>query len=758
MARTPGFLVSLLLLALPLAAEFPLSKPVIEPAPFYRTRARIASNGDGFLVTWIDGQPNEGRVLAARLDRYGALMDRTPIRIAESGAISAAVASDGHDYLVAYAARDSNVFRPWTRLARVTVDGAVTHGARVERAYSPALASSNGSYLLVYVRQAPSLSIEAMEVNADATVAGSSSRVGGSDSALPPPAVAANEHGYFVAWNSGRRLEGAFVSERAVVESSRSFAAAAGTGPPAFGWSVASDGEDFLLVWQQNLGPNLAAFRTELRAAFVSADGAAHDETIQGEEHQALEPAVTWTGRDYIVTFTDLPGGQPPMHQGIFGTDAGDLRSFRVTSGGQVGRAITEVAARRGRESASAVASNGQTTVAAFEHFHGSSRVQIETRAIDTAGEVGQPVVVSNSVTWQGFLDGASGRGGTLFAWYEILGEEQRGNVLWQLVGDDGSVLYERGASVGALKPGTEQISPAISSDLIVWLEQTVDSHSAEVFVQPLFAKAGAPDPEARSLGPGRSDTGIAIAATPLQQLVVWVAPGNRILGVRLTPDGRPLDVQPIEIAAYPESSLNGVLDPKIATDGETFFVAWTVYVCPCIGLATPRIGSAVVSSSGIASPIQYVSRPGPVALNPRVVWNGSSFAVWYTESRWPEGDTMVRRFHPGGTPVDALAAPVLKGQIVLALAWSGSEYVAATRPSAESTALGIARIDRDFRVSQVNPVTNHLSLWSRPVLVASGKSQFLAYGRMDDKGVSRVMARRIDVPMSVRRRAASLR
>ena len=74
--------------------------------------SRVASNGEDFLVVWSFGSdftqwdpPNRVDVMAARVSASGEVLDPTPIAIAATKAdeVSPALASNGRDYLVAYA-------------------------------------------------------------------------------------------------------------------------------------------------------------------------------------------------------------------------------------------------------------------------------------------------------------------------------------------------------------------------------------------------------------------------------------------------------------------------------------------------------------------------------------------------------------------------------------------------------------------------------------------------------------------------------
>src|SRR3954453_14688987 len=76
-------MLPLFLLSILVGNEIPLSRPVVEPAPFMRNAPGIASNGTIFFAAWYD-QINAG-IRGVRLDERGQLIDQVSIRIA-SGA------------------------------------------------------------------------------------------------------------------------------------------------------------------------------------------------------------------------------------------------------------------------------------------------------------------------------------------------------------------------------------------------------------------------------------------------------------------------------------------------------------------------------------------------------------------------------------------------------------------------------------------------------------------------------------------------
>jgi hypothetical protein len=173
----------------------------------------VATNGFDFLVVWIDGNEIRG----ARIAQSGALIDQTPIHIANGGLYTerVAVAWDGHDYVVVFDRTSPG--RP------------------------------------------PSSVIQAVRVGANGHVATHETPIGSSPNV--ELAIASSGNGSLIVWQAGTQISGALLSQTDLVTP------VTFPDPAATAADVAWNGDTYAVVYTG--GTSLH----ELRWAFVSAAG-----------------------------------------------------------------------------------------------------------------------------------------------------------------------------------------------------------------------------------------------------------------------------------------------------------------------------------------------------------------------------------------------------------------------------------------------------------------------------------------------------
>jgi hypothetical protein len=84
--------------------ERPVSTPDLQPAAFFQGNAAVASDGSGWLTTWVSGPSDNSGVsflAAARMDGSGNVVDATPIVVSTSSVVGSAVAFGIDRYLIA---------------------------------------------------------------------------------------------------------------------------------------------------------------------------------------------------------------------------------------------------------------------------------------------------------------------------------------------------------------------------------------------------------------------------------------------------------------------------------------------------------------------------------------------------------------------------------------------------------------------------------------------------------------------------------
>jgi hypothetical protein len=697
------------------ALEFPLSTPVIQPAPFGRANPHIASNGDGFLAAWADYRTNRVEIRAARLDHDVNLVDPTGIRIAANSGASLSVASDGRDYVIAYDCNGDLYYTPSICTARVdAATGEVTAGVRINGGVSPAIAFNGRSYVVAF--GAPNVSfqkeIDAIAISRDAAASGQPFRVGAGVSA---PALTSNGDVFLAAWSTYGSLQSAVISDRDVLATSALSSFVPQSGPGPFGWALASNGRDFMVVWQQNVGVRDRQYVTELRSRPVSATGSAGEErTVAADPERTWQPAITWTGADYIVTYTmsDAPASAPVLSPNA---DA-DIRGVQLASSGELVGAPHSIAARTGRESGSAGASNGDRTVIVNEHMYRFAAGQIEARSTHDL----QPILLSRSVTWQQAVSGAR----DLVAWEELVDEQQRRQVFYQHLNQAGMT---RGAAVRTPPDDVEQFNPVVSDHLIAWIEQPVNSTTAlgEVWIKAVAA-------DAIKIGMASHNSGVALAESEPGALVAWMQPPNQVVALRVLQNGVVVDREPFVIFA---NAPFFVSDPVVGSDGTDFLVTWRMSEPRCMIECVPptSIHGAVVSSSGTVTPENQIAPAG--TSHQSVIWNGQHYVVVWSGIDWTistpqKNQVKVRRLTVAGTVFDADPIPMMDDVAFSDAVWTGHEYlVAFTKgPIADLTTLSIAHFGRDFAVGQTDQIAAPYVAYTRIAMFSpAGSSWFLA-------------------------------
>ncbi|HJW95520.1 MAG TPA: hypothetical protein VJ901_18020 [Thermoanaerobaculia bacterium] len=703
-------MLPLFLLSILLGNEIPLSRPVVEPAPFMRNAPGIASNGTIFFAAWYD-QINAG-IRGVRLDERGQLIDQVSIRIASGAGKPVAVASDGQDFVVAYAC---SAYPGSVCLAHVFSDtGVVEQGGRIEPASSFAIASNGHGYVMTYlpdIYPSSSRPLQAIAIARDGSILGKSFEL----PATPyPAAIASNGTNYYVVWSSYSALFGALISDREVLKPAQQLTTfTPGWGAAAFGWSVASNGDSFVVVWQQNIGVTDRHYVTENRSRFIARDGTlGADHRIASEPERAWYPSAAWNGREYVVSYTYSVADMWPLY---FQPEEADIHQLSLDANGALTKSPSVVAARSGREAMASIASNGATTVTLWEHDVRAGGTQIEAKSDDA------PQIVSNAIAWQQNLAGT----GRVIAWEEIIGAEQRHQLRMQRVPADGDpVIVQESVS--------DQLNPAAGGQLIAWLE------NGHVFARRLGNDNALPIGDVLSLGESSTDARIAIAAVGARHLVVWESPDHHIVGARIL-DGVLLDTKPFAISHGSAREWNAT----IATNGDSFAVAWnrdyTGGICVEGCMPPASIQSASVERDGVVGPTIEVAPMD--ARDPRLVWDGSDYVLFWTT-------------RPSALFARHLGSPARKirdGALPLGVTWTGSEYLVAF---ASGGYLFAGRVDAALNLQEVASVTTIDTSFRDAVLSPA----VLAYPTKSNFDVSRAVVRIIGEdasPAASRRRTS---
>lgn len=234
--------------------------------------------------------------------------------------------------------------------------------------------------------------------------------------------------------------------------------------------------------------------------------------------------------------------------------------------------------------------------------------------------------------------------------------------------------------------------------------------------------------------------------------LVVWTTIDSEVRAVRVSPDGLPLDAQPITVGSYPDHS-GGPVSIRVVWSGSVYVVGWIFrpITSPVITQPPPPPVSLSIVRVGVDGHV-LDSEPSVIAQQASsdslaLAANGSEvLAIW-------NGDTCISgaTLHNDGTLL-AAARPLSCGGTAydLDLAWNGAEYIAVWEDSnagaVEAQRFDAAMTPLDDEPFAVNPPGSRASM---PAVAASGAGASIAYSRHTDEtqsgGLPRAFVRTLE-------------
>ena len=294
--------------------------PITGVASSDQTEPAVASDGYDFLVVWTDTGPSGNAIYGVHVAADGTLLDRTPLNIAtaprERGAPS--VASNGQDYLVTWMDfRDIN----WDIFGARVLSGAAGQSAVLDPngfaisqhpafQNAPDVASDGNDYLVVW-RQALDGrgNVHGARVTNEAVVLDPAGIAIATNAAEHyTPRAAGNEDGYLVVWAEyrgatswdvlGRRVSaaGAVLDASALVVSDGA--------REQYDPDVASDGDGYLVVWTDYRSNT----SNDVYGARVTAEGVTLDPAgiaLTTHPAQQVGPKVAFDGANYVAVWVD---------------------------------------------------------------------------------------------------------------------------------------------------------------------------------------------------------------------------------------------------------------------------------------------------------------------------------------------------------------------------------------------------------------------------------------------------------------------
>ena len=613
-------IVSALLLAAAQAAT-PLTDPSSEPflvdtsseyvlADTGAKTPAAAFNGTEYLVTWQDIRNGQWDIYAGRMSLDGRVIDTAgfPVSLALGPQQNPVAASDGDGFLVVWEDQRSGV--RWNiYAARLDSNGHVLDTAGIllrslnGDKHSPAVAYGAGRYLVTWDEYYGSRNIVAAFVDTNGQVS-EGIEVCAAPDVQGSPSVAFGDSAFLVAWddtrNSSRaQVYAARITQSGVLLDSGGFPVLqphdAQTLP-----SVAYDGTDFLITWQE--GPVL---NNDILAARVAPNGVVLDTgaiRVSIAARDQSHPRAAFADSCNFIIWEDRRNGTP------------DVYYARVTTAGQV-----------------------------------ADSAGIRVSSID--GPKFDPVITAGAgqllAAWQ------DGRTDSLDHGIRAARASPAGLVL-----DTVSILV----SPNLRKKYTRQDNPSLtfgdSSWLVVWTDYRPDTLHTDIYAMRLGRSGNALDGAAIRISsdPG-DDRSPRAAFDGSDYLIVWQdssSAGCDICGRRLTRSGALLDTADIPIT----STGNRKGSPVVAYDGSDFLVVWQELMTHESYIYGRRVSTAGSILDTIPIPISV--QPG--SLSPAVSRGDSWSLVLWRDSSSTSSDINVVRVTREGRVLDRVPATLNHG------------------------------------------------------------------------------------------------
>lgn len=662
-----------------ISPEYGATDPVYLNASGEQRDVAGAGNGSTWLVVWIDERLSEGDVWAARFDSSGAVLDPGGLMLSggigsglsgEGNASAPTVASNGTDFLVAWAHDTGATFPPlYKNLHATTVGNDGLIGGEHEIASVdanqdlPAAAWNGSNYLVawqdnrngtqdVYARR-----LTAAGVNLGSSDIAVSTATGDQQN----PAVASNGLSFLVAWDDTR------TSTARDVYAARVDGSGAVLDPAGIVVSAASDvqqavdlawnGSTYLAVWSDRRSGStydVYGARVDTAGAVLDASGIA----ISTAANAQTTPSVASDGVGFLVAWTDTRSGTAIYAARVAGSGSVQDPSGIAVSTGSGARRAPDVVARSGEYLVAWEDERSDTG-----DVYGS-RLASSGTVIDAGGLLLSKQANSTANPGVAF-DGAN---------YLLVWDDGRpsstGRDIWATrVTPAGVVLDPAGFAVSTAT--ATQSAPKVASDgsqfLVVWEDGRAGGALRKPYATRVSAAGLVLDPAGIALAAPSTSNSIRpdVAWGGTSFLVVWLdlySP-DQIEATRVAPDGTRLDPSGIPLALV-------IGTPRVASDGSGWMVVWEDEI------ADVARGTRIDSAGTVLDP-SWITFATAAQL-PAVAGGPSGYLVaWTTDAGH---DSVATRVADDGTILDPAGIVLGDGKHLgrIAVAFNGIDYVAA--------------------------------------------------------------------------------
>jgi hypothetical protein len=699
------------------SVEHPVAAPAYEAPPGYIYDASAASDGQGFLVAWIDYARNSAssysrlQMYATRVSETGEVLDPLGIRIpaAMSDLSGLTAVHLGDSYLVCWT--ETNIVTSRVLGVRIGGDGALLDttprvfadpGSLVQGALA-----SDGKHAVIVYNINPTQGPMTIVLDSNANMAGEPKPLTNpAGTSAETVMIASNGHGFLVIHSKGTTFRATTLDANGVTVST----AAAPTPPNGGRYSLlASDGDTYVAILlsqagarsamhSQHLGPKGEAMGTwSLPAA----------DYIRG---------LVFSGGSYLAL--DRPRLDPIVDAGA------PLGLHRIASTGQPTGQFTPLTGAFHFYDEGPLASNGSSVLACWAPS--ASRRTFMGSVIETPSlTFSSPTLMNVAATTQAAPATATSGTNMAVVWNEA------DSVYAGRLTLDGQLLDGRGIRIG----GRNGTRPSIVFDgtnyVIAWTETSRLPYS--IRMARLSVSGVLLDPEGVAVKqltcnvPG----GLTLARGAHATLVV-LTDCQRLVAIAVTDD------------LTPGTQANVVTVPltrgiAAAWNGSEWLLAWEtasyydIEQPPLVEINAARLSPQLTLLD--SKPIDVSNTYGD--SNPLVASDGDGFLVAWSHFSDDFGEAVfARRIASDGSSPTPSTGAFLGAGIARSLAWDGLQYEVAFSTTHDMSTLYVTHVASHGSIESLSPsaVVNDRSVPDASLLVTSPGRVTVAYTRIDSR------------------------
>jgi hypothetical protein len=661
------------------SAELPLGEVQMGFAEGARSAVRVASNGDGYVVIWVDHRSPQRMVFARRLAGDGSPLETVGRPIARVIG-DATIASDRDGYLIAFAcSRDEYGRGSETCLAGINRDGSVSYPTSRYPGGDPRIVSNGSSYLLIttevkgdgYTGDDYTLRAQLVTNRGDAMSNAReihTRRIGGL-------VAAASGSDYYIVWEPWGPGQSGLLGCRITADGAVGDVSRITTEPLASGeqFDIAGFFGRFAVVF--------ANAASTLR--YVEIDGAAVS-LPRSLDQRGDEPGIAaLADGSWAVTYTFDPHalGEPRSPDSSTEVRLLRVRDDAVTAPTLVARRITP---RDGAD----VASGASGVLIAWRDFAplvnaGAAGENVASRAVSLLDELGPVHIVSRAVrSQQQHAVATSPSGDRAHVWQEFVDEEGHSQVFLQIAND-----LETTSMPVRVEPSTQrQFYPAVAvgnvAIMTMWLERVYVSQTwqAAVVAARLFDRSGRAISDRIVIDEYADNTSsMAVGYDGEGFLLAWATADGRIAGRRVGERGELGPAHYVTPARGWKDS-----DPQLIWNGSEYLLLWASveeHRCPILCISNPP-GASVMAISRHGDALAERTVISERHFAHRAAWNGSEYAIIAAlpELTGTRVDRLGRRLDPQNR---ILASDEYVSSVDVA--WDGKAYVLSWSRHSES-------------------------------------------------------------------------